>query len=78
MAVPVWLPEIGANEPVRISCWLVEPGEVVDAGDRLVELLISGMTFDVPAPASGTLQRIEIGSEMTVKTGDLLGWIEES
>lgn len=77
VAVPVRLPELGADEPVRISCWLVEAGDAVDAGDRLVELLVSGMTFDVPAPAAGVLQRIEKGFDAVVQTGDVLGWIEE-
>ena len=78
MAVPVRLPELGAGEPVRISCWLVDTGDAVEAGDRLVELLVTGMTFDVPAPAGGVLQRIEKGFDTVVQTGDILGWIEES
>ena len=77
MRVPISLPELGAhNEPVRISCWLADLGELVDEGDRLVEVLIHGVTFDVPAPASGMLVRIETSFDADVRTGDTLGWIE--
>ena len=77
MRVPISLPELGAdNELVRISCWLADLGEPVDEGDRLVEVLIQGITFDVPAPASGTLTRIEKSLDADVRAGETLGWIE--
>ncbi len=76
MAVPIELPELGAeDEPVRVSSWFVEPGDRVDAGEQVVELLLPGMTFDVFAPSAGVLTRIEKPLDATVKTGDILGWI---
>lgn len=75
--IPVHLPELGtAGQEVRIGYWFVEAGEEVDAGDRLVELLLPGITFDVPAPAAGRILRIEKPADRTARTGDVLGWIE--
>lgn len=77
MAAPIILPDLGAGEtPVRISGWLVEPGEQVIQGDRVVEVVLPGLTFDVPAPLSGRLVRIEKGLSSPVQPGEVLGWIE--
>ncbi|MEX0704675.1 MAG: biotin/lipoyl-containing protein [Planctomycetales bacterium] len=76
-AVPITLPDLGAgDEPVRVSLWLVDPGQPVLEADRVVELLVSGITFDVSAPVSGTLTRVERIEHTIVATGDVLGWID--
>ena len=75
---PVLLPDLGIrDEPVRVSCWLVEPGETVEAGDRIVEVFVQGVTFDIAAPESGVVTRIETSLDAVVGPGDVLGWIEE-
>ena len=56
----------------------MEPGDAIEAGDRVVEVLVRGMTFDVAAPAAGVLARVEAGIESTVTAGDVLAWIEPS
>ena len=74
--VPIPLPDLGtAGEPVRVCCWLVEAGEDVDIGDRLVEVLVRGITFDVASPVTGTIVGIEKSLNAVVSTGDVLGWI---
>jgi len=68
------VPELGAGSlRVRISSWLAELGETVHEGDRLVELSLPGMTFDINSPSDGTLISIDrpIGTE--VHPGDHLG-----
>ncbi|MDB5386162.1 MAG: hypothetical protein JWM11_1808 [Planctomycetaceae bacterium] len=71
---PITMPEIGAGQlPVQVSSWLVETGEFVFEGDRIVELLVPGMTFDVRAPADGKLIRIDKSSGANVKAGETLG-----
>ena len=58
--MPVVLPDLGA-EPVRVSVWFAELGDVVYEGDRLVEVRTGGATFDVSAPATGRLaQRLAL------------------
>jgi pyruvate dehydrogenase E2 component (dihydrolipoamide acetyltransferase) len=77
MRIAVILPELGAGEDeLRVSCWLVDLGDVVEAGDRIVEILCDGVTFDVIAEQSGTVNRIEKPLESVVRAGDVLGWIE--
>jgi pyruvate/2-oxoglutarate dehydrogenase complex dihydrolipoamide acyltransferase (E2) component len=77
MTIPIVLPELGADdEPICISCWLVDLSEAVDAGDRVVEVRLEGITFDVAAPAAGILTGIDKTFDMQVLPGDILGWIE--
>jgi pyruvate/2-oxoglutarate dehydrogenase complex dihydrolipoamide acyltransferase (E2) component len=52
--VPVVLPELGVSS-ARLSVWFAEPGDLVYEGDRLVEVVVGGATFDVSAPATGRL-----------------------
>jgi pyruvate/2-oxoglutarate dehydrogenase complex dihydrolipoamide acyltransferase (E2) component len=77
MRTPLTLPDLGpAGEELRVSCWLVDLGDAIDEGDRVVEILMDGITFDVLAERSGTLTRIERPLDAVVKTGDVLGWLE--
>jgi len=79
MPTAIALPELGVgDEPVRVSCWLVETGDAVTEGERVVEVLVRGMTFDVAAPVSGVVGRIERPSDAVTSTHDVLGWIEEA
>jgi pyruvate/2-oxoglutarate dehydrogenase complex dihydrolipoamide acyltransferase (E2) component len=76
MSTPILLPDLKATgDVIRISCWLAEPGDTVEEGDRIVEVLVPGVTFDVSAPTSGTLTRIEKLIDAEVTPGDVLGWI---
>jgi len=77
MRTPLVLPELGAgDEELRVSCWLVDLGDAVGEGDRVVEILLDGVTFDVTAEKSGKITRIEKSLESVVRAGDVLGWIE--
>lgn len=77
MRTPVVLPDLRTgDEPVRISAWLVDPGDTVAEGDRLVEVLIRGITFDVASPTDGQLTKIVRPFDALVTTGDVLAWIE--
>jgi pyruvate/2-oxoglutarate dehydrogenase complex dihydrolipoamide acyltransferase (E2) component len=58
------LPDLGAD--ALLSLWYVRPGEPVYEGDRVVEVLLPGVTVDVHAPTSGTL------ADRTALPGDLV------
>ena len=74
---PISLPDLGANDqPIRVSTWLTQIGEEVVAGDPVVEVLLKGITFDVAAPVSGQLRRIDCFENDAVRPGDNLGWLE--
>jgi pyruvate/2-oxoglutarate dehydrogenase complex dihydrolipoamide acyltransferase (E2) component len=75
MRTPVVLPDVGAA-PVRLSLWFADPGDLIFEGDRLVEVLASGATFDVPAPATGRLlERHALPSDL-LTPGQVLGVME--
>lgn len=76
MTTPIILPELGSRGIVRVSCWLAELGDAVEEEDRIVEILVPGVTIDIPAPASGKLVRIEKLPDAEIAPGDVLGWID--
>lgn len=77
MRVPVRIPEVGASgNRLSVSAWFVEPGEVVDAGDRLLEVLLSGVTCEIVSPCAGQLVRIERDLDAAVAEGDIVAHIE--
>jgi pyruvate dehydrogenase E2 component (dihydrolipoamide acetyltransferase) len=80
MPAEIVLPELGLapGEPAVLSVWFADEGEDVLAGDRLVEVLVAGSTFDVPAPVTGRLAEILAYPEDVLQTGQVLGMIEES
>ena len=75
MQTEVVLPELGAA-PVRLSAWFADAGDHVLEGDRLVEVLIGGATFDVPAPATGRLAEKRAWPDDPIQPGQVLGLVE--
>jgi pyruvate/2-oxoglutarate dehydrogenase complex dihydrolipoamide acyltransferase (E2) component len=75
MPTPVVLPELGAA-PVRLSLWFAGVGETVYEGDRLVEVVVGGATFDVAAPATGRLVEWRAWPRDVLTPGQVLGMVE--
>lgn len=70
----ITVPDIGAKTlRVRVCSWLAELGETLHEGDRIVELSLPGMTFDINSPAGGRLISIDKTSGSEVHPGDILG-----
>lgn len=75
--VPVVVPELDARtSPLQLVQWLVDAGTPVLAGDRIAELLVSGVIFHLPAPGDGTLATQAVRNHSPVHIGDVLGWID--
>ncbi len=73
---PITLPDLGTSgEAVRVSAWLIDVGQTVIAGDRIVEVLVPGITFDLEAERTGELVEICRAVDAIVEPGDILGWI---
>ena len=67
------MPELGLDEErVTVSLWLVEVGDAVTEGDRVVELLSDSVTVDLPSPASGVLTEMLVAEDDLVQTGQVL------
>jgi pyruvate/2-oxoglutarate dehydrogenase complex dihydrolipoamide acyltransferase (E2) component len=75
MPASVILPDLGTG-PVHLSVWYADPGDLVYEGDRLVEVLIPGATFDVPAPATGRLVEKRAFPDDPLEPGQVIGMIE--
>jgi pyruvate/2-oxoglutarate dehydrogenase complex dihydrolipoamide acyltransferase (E2) component len=73
----VVLPDLGTDpdEPIRVSHWFASRGETVWEGDRLVEVLVGPVTFDVPSPANGRLTEIRGREDDQVAAGAVLGFV---
>ena len=78
MNIEVELPDMGedAGDNATVAEWYAEEGDHVDEGEVLVEMAYDGSTFDVLAPASGTLLEQLVEEEDIVRVGDLLAIIE--
>ena len=71
------MPEIGAEQhAVEMSVWLAQPGDAVMVGDRVAEVLINGVTFDITTDSSGSIAKIDAVPGDIVRPGMTLGWIE--
>ena len=70
----ITVPDLGAGKlPVRVCSWLVQIGETIHEGDRIVELSLPGVTFDIHSPADGQLIAMEKSTGDEVRQGDVLG-----
>ena len=74
--IPITLPDLGSARAV-FSLWYVRAGDRVFEGDRIAEVLIPGATFDVPAPATGTLAERRALPNDPLAPGQVLGVIQE-
>jgi 2-oxoglutarate dehydrogenase E2 component (dihydrolipoamide succinyltransferase) len=73
------VPEVGESiVDARIAKWLRKEGDVVSAGDPLVELETDKIDLEVGAPQAGVLSRIDRRDGEDVKVGEVLGVIEEA
>ena len=78
MPANIVVPEVGESiVDARIARWLRKEGDVVAAGDPLVELETDKIDLEVGAPQSGILSRIDRRDGDDVKVGEVLGVIEE-
>jgi len=79
MPVNIVVPEVGESiVDARVAKWLRKEGDVVSAGDPLVELETDKIDVEVSAPRAGVLSRIAHQDGADVKVGEVLGTIEES
>jgi pyruvate/2-oxoglutarate dehydrogenase complex dihydrolipoamide acyltransferase (E2) component len=75
MPTEITLPELGAA-PVWLSVWFADLGDPVYEGDRLVEVLVGGATFDVSAPATGRLAEKRALPNDRIEPGQVLGLLD--
>jgi pyruvate/2-oxoglutarate dehydrogenase complex dihydrolipoamide acyltransferase (E2) component len=75
--IPVVLPDLGtAGEAVRVSAWFVEPGDDVETGEPILEVVIPGITCDVCSPAAGRIDRLVSAIDARIMPGDVVAWLD--
>ena len=79
MPANIVVPEVGESiVDARVAKWLRKEGDVVSAGDPLVELETDKIDLEVGAPQAGVLSRIDRKDGEDVKVGEVLGVIDEA
>src|SRR5205809_5188205 len=78
MAISVTMPRLGESvSEGTVTRWLKQEGDRVEADEPLLEVSTDKVDTEIPAPASGVLERIvvhedetaEVGSELAVISG---------
>ena len=78
MSKDIRVPTLGESvTEATIAKWFKKEGDAVKADEPLVELETDKVTVEVPAPASGKLEKISVLAGQTVAVGALLGSIAE-
>src|SRR5436190_9823556 len=79
MPVEVRVPPLGESvTEATVATWLKHEGDVVEAGEPLVELETDKVNVDVAAERSGVLSQIVKASGETVHPGDILAMVAEA
>jgi pyruvate/2-oxoglutarate dehydrogenase complex dihydrolipoamide acyltransferase (E2) component len=63
-------------EKASVTYWHYGVGDAIKEGEDLVELVTEKATFNLPAPASGTLKEVIANEGEEVRVGQVLGRIE--
>src|SRR4051794_21325308 len=79
MPVEVRVPALGESvTEATVASWLKHEGDVVEAGEPLVELETDKVNVDVAAERSGVLTKIVRASGETVHPGDILATVPDA
>jgi 2-oxoglutarate dehydrogenase E2 component (dihydrolipoamide succinyltransferase) len=78
MSKEIRVPALGESvTEATVAKWFKKEGDAIKADEPLVELETDKVTVEVPAPASGKLEKINVLAGTTVTIGALLGSIAE-
>ena len=78
MSKDIRVPTLGESvTEATIGKWFKKEGDAVKQDEPLVELETDKVTVEVPAPASGKLEKISAQPGATVAIGALLGSVAE-
>jgi 2-oxoglutarate dehydrogenase E2 component (dihydrolipoamide succinyltransferase) len=78
MTIEIKVPAMGESvTEATIARWLKREGETVKQDEPLVELETDKVNVEVPSPAAGILQHIEVQQGGTVSVGSVLGQVAE-
>jgi len=77
MKLRIKMPDLSANEAeIKITQWLVEPGQHVKRGDPLLEVETDKAVMDVEAIATGVLIETCAAAGENVTVGQIIAVLE--
>jgi len=78
MSIAIKVPTMGESvTEATIARWLKHEGEAVAQDEPLVELETDKVNIEVPSPAAGVLEHIEVKAGGSVNVGTVLGQVKE-
>ncbi|MCC7264743.1 MAG: 2-oxo acid dehydrogenase subunit E2 [Candidatus Latescibacteria bacterium] len=79
MATEIRMPALGqTSDELRILRWLKAEGEVVKAGEPLLEVETDKATLEVEAAAAGTLLKIVCAEEQSAEAGAVIAYLGQA
>jgi pyruvate/2-oxoglutarate dehydrogenase complex dihydrolipoamide acyltransferase (E2) component len=78
MPIAVEMPAFSTDMEVGEVRWLKHTGDSVSAGDVIAEVDADKVTFELEAPAAGTLAEVVHADGAEVPVGAVLAYIEET
>lgn len=74
---PVLMPSLGESVTEgTVTAWLKKVGETVTVDEPLLEVSTDKIDTEVPSPVSGTISRIMVHEDETVKVGAILAYVQ--
>jgi pyruvate/2-oxoglutarate dehydrogenase complex dihydrolipoamide acyltransferase (E2) component len=71
-AAAVWPADAMDVEEAVVANWFTREGGTVTEGETVCEIQVEKVSVDVPAPATGTLERVLVAEGDTFARGDAL------
>ena len=79
MSTDVTIPEFSESiSEGTVGAWLKQVGEAVTQGETLVEIETDKVVLEIPAPATGVLEKIIKAQNETVASNEVIGVLNES
>lgn len=76
MNVKIKLPPLGDSvQEATMAAWLKQPGDAVEHGETIAEIMTDKTNIEIPAPASGTLTEQLVQADDILHPGAILGTI---
>jgi len=76
LAIEIKVPEMGESiVEATVGAWVRNEGDQIEAGETILELETEKVNLEVTAPATGTLETINISEGEIVNVGTVLGTI---
>ena len=76
MAIEIKVPEMGESiVEATVGAWVKNEGDPIEAGETILELETEKVNLEVTAPATGTLETVNIPEGEIVNVGTVLGTI---